>query len=132
MRRRGRAKGSAEPACARHRNTTQLTCARCGKPICPRCLVQTPVGFMCDDHPGAPVKRAEDLPLTSKFRPLGARTPQPPPMTPMVGLLLFPAMLLLAPLFSALTGGSAAGVFLLPTIVITIIYFVARRSQRRR
>jgi hypothetical protein len=26
---------------------TELTCSRCGKPICPRCLVQTPVGARC-------------------------------------------------------------------------------------
>lgn len=28
---------------------TELTCGRCGKPICPRCLVQTPVGARCRD-----------------------------------------------------------------------------------
>ena len=26
---------------------TTLTCGRCGTPICPRCLVQTPVGSRC-------------------------------------------------------------------------------------
>jgi hypothetical protein len=34
--------------CARHPNVeTYLRCGRCGTPICPRCLVQTPVGARC-------------------------------------------------------------------------------------
>lgn len=34
--------------CAVHRDTeTNLRCGKCGKPICPRCLVQTPVGARC-------------------------------------------------------------------------------------
>jgi hypothetical protein len=34
--------------CATHPNVeTELACGRCGKPICPRCLVQTPVGARC-------------------------------------------------------------------------------------
>jgi len=34
--------------CATHPNVeTELTCGRCDKPICPRCLVQTPVGARC-------------------------------------------------------------------------------------
>src|SRR5581483_6371595 len=34
--------------CARHPQVeTALTCGRCGTPICPRCLVQTPVGARC-------------------------------------------------------------------------------------
>ena len=34
--------------CARHpRVATVLRCGRCGTPICPRCLVQTPVGARC-------------------------------------------------------------------------------------
>ena len=28
---------------------TNLRCGKCGKPICPRCLVQTPVGARCQD-----------------------------------------------------------------------------------
>jgi hypothetical protein len=40
-----------EPAplyCATHPDVeTQLRCGKCGKPICPRCLVQTPVGSRC-------------------------------------------------------------------------------------
>jgi len=34
--------------CATHPKVeTELACGRCGKPICPRCLVQTPVGSRC-------------------------------------------------------------------------------------
>jgi ABC-type Mn2+/Zn2+ transport system permease subunit len=39
--------------CARHPNTeTDLSCGKCGQPICPRCLVQTPVGARCPDCAG--------------------------------------------------------------------------------
>ena len=34
--------------CAAHPDVeTNLRCGKCGKPICPRCLVQTPVGARC-------------------------------------------------------------------------------------
>lgn len=34
--------------CAEHPNVeTHLRCGKCGKPICPQCLVQTPVGSRC-------------------------------------------------------------------------------------
>jgi hypothetical protein len=34
--------------CANHPDVeTNLKCGKCGKPICPRCLVQTPVGARC-------------------------------------------------------------------------------------
>ncbi len=34
--------------CARHADTeTELRCGRCGTPICPRCMVMTPVGARC-------------------------------------------------------------------------------------
>jgi hypothetical protein len=36
--------------CATHPSVeTELACGKCGKPICPRCLVQTPVGARCRD-----------------------------------------------------------------------------------
>jgi hypothetical protein len=44
---------AAEPQplrCATHPEVeTYLRCGRCGRPICPRCLVQTPVGARCRD-----------------------------------------------------------------------------------
>ncbi|MFQ6121649.1 MAG: B-box zinc finger protein [Dehalococcoidales bacterium] len=36
--------------CATHPEIeTNLRCGKCGKPICPKCLVQTPVGARCPD-----------------------------------------------------------------------------------
>ena len=36
--------------CATHPGVeTNLRCSKCGKPICPKCLVQTPVGARCRD-----------------------------------------------------------------------------------
>jgi len=36
--------------CATHpEGETNLRCGKCGKPICPQCLVQTPVGARCRD-----------------------------------------------------------------------------------
>jgi uncharacterized membrane protein YeaQ/YmgE (transglycosylase-associated protein family) len=36
--------------CSFHPNVeTRLRCSKCGRPICPRCAVQTPVGFRCPD-----------------------------------------------------------------------------------
>ena len=31
---------------------TNLRCGKCGKPICPKCMVQTPVGARCSDCAG--------------------------------------------------------------------------------
>lgn len=41
-----------ELRCDAHRVQTRLTCARCGVPICPQCLVRTDVGLRCDDCGG--------------------------------------------------------------------------------
>ncbi|TET27078.1 MAG: hypothetical protein E3J67_00040 [Dehalococcoidia bacterium] len=39
-----------EMRCAAHPGVeTRLKCAKCGKPICPKCLVQTLVGARCPD-----------------------------------------------------------------------------------
>jgi hypothetical protein len=36
--------------CAKHPDVeTNLRCGKCGRPICPRCMVQTPVGARCPD-----------------------------------------------------------------------------------
>ena len=36
--------------CATHPEIeTNLRCGKCGKPICPKCMVQTPVGARCPD-----------------------------------------------------------------------------------
>ena len=36
--------------CEAHGTPTGLTCAECGRPICPKCLVKTPVGLKCEEH----------------------------------------------------------------------------------
>ena len=36
--------------CANHPDVeTNLSCGKCGKPICPRCMVSTPVGARCQE-----------------------------------------------------------------------------------
>ncbi|HUV05534.1 MAG TPA: B-box zinc finger protein [Armatimonadota bacterium] len=41
---------TAEMRCARHpKEQTAITCASCGIPICPKCMVTTPVGIKCRD-----------------------------------------------------------------------------------
>ncbi len=59
--------------CATHPSVeTELTCSRCGKPICPRCLVITPVGARCREC--ARLRRLPTYHLGSTFilRGLGA------------------------------------------------------------
>jgi Tol biopolymer transport system component len=36
--------------CEAHATPTRLSCADCGKAICPKCLVKTPVGLKCEEH----------------------------------------------------------------------------------
>ena len=41
---------SGDMKCAYHPDVeTNLRCGKCGKPICPKCMVQTPVGARCPD-----------------------------------------------------------------------------------
>jgi hypothetical protein len=59
--------------CATHPNVeTELACGRCGKPICPRCLVYTPVGTRCRDC--AQVRRLPtyQVPIPYILRGIGA------------------------------------------------------------
>jgi Tol biopolymer transport system component len=44
-------------ACEAHGTPTRLTCAECGTPICPKCLVKTPVGLKCEEHAQAVAPR---------------------------------------------------------------------------
>ena len=44
---------TGEVRCTYHPSVwTRLRCSRCGKPICPRCGVRTPVGLRCPDCAG--------------------------------------------------------------------------------
>jgi len=46
------------PRCTRHPPVeTELTCATCGTPICPDCMVVTPVGMKCPACGTAPLPR---------------------------------------------------------------------------
>lgn len=48
---------TTEATCERHRTPTQLACAQCGKPACPKCLVWTEVGQKCIDCVPSRAKR---------------------------------------------------------------------------
>jgi len=52
--------------CATHPEVeTSLRCGKCGKPICPKCLVQTPVGARCRDC--ARLHRLPTYRVTTKY-----------------------------------------------------------------
>lgn len=61
----------ATATCLEHAAVTRLTCVKCRTPICPKCLVRTPVGMKCmtcGDKPGGlveaePVSRRRVSPL---------------------------------------------------------------------
>jgi len=51
--------GPVAVRCAYHPDVeTLLRCSRCGKPICPRCAVRTPVGMRCPTCSGVAVRGA--------------------------------------------------------------------------
>ncbi|MBI2165838.1 MAG: hypothetical protein HYU29_05480 [Chloroflexi bacterium] len=57
--------------CATHPGIeTVLTCSKCDKPICPRCLVQTPVGARCRGCAG--LRRIPTYELTAPYFLRGA------------------------------------------------------------
>ncbi len=57
---------SEAPHCANHPNVvTYLRCNRCGKPICTKCAVRTPVGYRCKD-----CVRAQQAIFYTDFQPV--------------------------------------------------------------
>jgi hypothetical protein len=59
--------------CATHPEVeTELACSRCGKPICPRCLVQTPVGARCRECANVRRLPTYQIPAIHVVRGLGA------------------------------------------------------------
>lgn len=50
--------GEGALTCERDGVTTRLTCVGCAGPICPSCLVRTPIGLKCPACTGAPAKSA--------------------------------------------------------------------------
>ncbi len=66
---------AALPGCWWHPNRpTGLSCSRCGRPACPDCLREAPVGFQCTDcvHTGAAEQRSRQRQFQQA--PIGART----------------------------------------------------------
>lgn len=62
-----------ETYCARHPDVeSYLRCGRCGTPICPRCLVQTPVGARCPDCITVARVPTLDVGITHLLRAYGA------------------------------------------------------------
>lgn len=58
--------------CERDGTSTRLTCVQCATPICPLCLVRTPVGMkcaVCGSEPGALLRPRK--PLWMKLAPFG-------------------------------------------------------------
>ncbi len=52
--------------CEKHPKTeTRLACSRCDKPICPRCMVETPVGMRCREC--AKVSRLPTFDVTGAY-----------------------------------------------------------------
>jgi hypothetical protein len=52
--------------CATHPDVeTSLRCGKCGEPICPRCMVQTPVGARCPDC--AKMQRLPTFTINSRY-----------------------------------------------------------------
>ncbi|HXV93691.1 MAG TPA: rhomboid family intramembrane serine protease, partial [Pseudonocardia sp.] len=44
----GEPSGATPPTCYRHPSReTYIRCTRCGRSICPDCMIQAPVGFHC-------------------------------------------------------------------------------------
>lgn len=59
--------------CSYHPNElTGLRCSRCGKPICPQCMVRTPVGLRCPDCAGVRGLPTYRTPATSLLRAAAA------------------------------------------------------------
>lgn len=54
------------PRCAAHPEVeTNLRCGSCGKSICPKCLVETPVGAKCRDCAG--IKRLPTFKVSGRY-----------------------------------------------------------------
>ncbi len=61
------------PRCANHPSVeTRVSCANCGKPICPDCMVQSPVGIKCADCARMPRSARVRLRPDRAIRAVGA------------------------------------------------------------
>ncbi len=58
--------GPGSLRCATHPSVeTNLRCGKCGKPICPKCMVQTPVGARCPEC--ARLKKAPTFRVSGQY-----------------------------------------------------------------
>lgn len=95
--------------CTFHPNTpTLLRCNKCDRPICPKCAVQTPVGFRCKECVRS--QQAVYFNIENKDYPIAFGVSFLVAMiaTPIIGVITGFVPLFLG-LFVAIMGGSAAG-----------------------
>lgn len=104
--------------CVNHPNVeTRLRCNKCGNPICPRCAVQTPVGFRCPQC----VRSQQAIFYTA--------TPLDYGLAVVVGLVIStPAAFILSRvgIFLALILGPLAG-----GVIAEVVWWVIRRRHGR-
>lgn len=109
--------------CAAHGRETRLTCVTCGRPLCHECLVQTPVGFKCDDDArGARVIFGYDFLKDRRATRTAVR------------LLLWtlPLLLLVVLRLGAGVGPSSVLVGLVASVLLSILLTVGIRWLTRR
>jgi len=88
--------------CARHPEVeTLLTCVTCGTPICPDCMVETPVGMKCPD--------CGHLPLPAVYRISAGRLALAMGVAAAIGALAGVLALVVRVGFLLLLAGFAAG-----------------------
>jgi len=97
--------------CQRHPETeTELRCQRCETLICPRCMVQTPVGFRCPDCAKLRRPPMYELSAAHYARALAVALPLGAALGAAAWLLLEPSPRAgLFTLVLALLGGAGAG-----------------------
>ena len=50
---------------------TRISCVTCGRPICPKCAVTSPVGLTCGQHPQRMIRFVRWSPARGPVRPSG-------------------------------------------------------------
>lgn len=102
--------------CARHPDVeTYLRCGKCDTPICPRCLVQTPVGARCRDC--ANISRVPTFNVTWEFFARG-----------MVAAIVSGAVV--GAIWAALVGGIGIGLFFAIAIGLAVGWAVSEAVSR--
>lgn len=125
----------ATATCADHGIETRLTCVTCEAPICPKCLVETKVGFKCPEHgrvTAAPLPKRE-TPAKGAAAPgddQGSSTRRPPGRRGRMRIWPLFLIMLLFPLFGlgltalfAATADSTGIVGMAPLIAVGILLF---------